>query len=126
MFKTEYEFELPRGYIDKDGNLHKKGKMRLANAADEILPMNDPKVKQNPSYITIILLARVIVELGDLENVNTKVVEKFFTADLAFLQDMYQRINNDDMPEITCTCPKCGEKYKEKLDFFQLSFSDTL
>jgi phage FluMu protein gp41 len=124
MFKTEYDFELPRGYIDKEGTLHKKGKMRLATAADEILPMNDPKVKQNQSYLTIILLARVIEELGTVHAVDTKVVEKLFTADLAYLQDMYQRINSVETPTLTTVCPKCGEKYGAPLDFFQLNFSD--
>lgn len=124
MFKTEYEFELPRGYIDREGTLHKKGKMRLATAADEILPMNDPKVKQNQSYLTIILLARVVEELGTLHAVDTKVIEKLFTADLAYLQDMYQRVNSVETPTLTTVCPKCGEKYGAPLDFFQLNFSD--
>ena len=124
MFKTVYEFELPRGYIDKEGTLHKKGKMRLATAADEILPMNDPKVKQNQGYLTIILLARVIEELGTVHAVDTKVIERLFTADLAYLQDMYQRINSVDTPTLTTVCPKCGEKFGAPLDFFQLNFSD--
>lgn len=124
MFKTVYEFELPRGYVDKEGTLHKTGKMRLATAADEILPMNDPKVKQNQSYLTIILLARVIEELGTVHSVDTKVIERLFTADLAYLQDMYQRINSVDTPTLTTVCPKCGEKFGAPLDFFQLNFSD--
>ena len=108
MFQTEFAFELPKGYIDGNGTLHKKGMMRLATAGDEIIPMKDPRVQQNPSYITIILLARVITKLGDLSHVDTRVIENLFTADLAFLQDMYQKINEMDNYMIKSIC--CGEE----------------
>ena len=73
--ETEFTFVLPRGYVDKDGNVHKEGVMRLANAADEILPLRDPKVQQNPGYLTIILLTRVITRLGSLPMITTKVLK---------------------------------------------------
>lgn len=126
MFKTEYEFVLPRGFVDRDGNIHKKGKMRLATAADEILPMNDPKVKLNPSYLSIILLSRVVVSLGELDAINTKTIEKLFTADLSFLQDMYHRINQVETPTLSCVCPKCNEGFEEVIDFFQINFSNQI
>ena len=90
--QTEFEFELPKGYVDQNGDLHKRGTMRLATAADEILPLRDPRVQQNSGYLTIILLSRVITKLGTLSTVNTRVIENLFTMDLAYLQDMYQRI----------------------------------
>ena len=96
--QTEFEFELPKGYVDIEGNVHKRGKMRLATAADEIIPMRDQKVQQNPSYLSIILLSRVITQLGTLPAINTTVIEGLFTMDLAYLQDMYQRVNMSDMP----------------------------
>ena len=110
MFQTEFAFELPKGYIDGNGTLHKKGMMRLATAGDEIIPMKDPRVQQNPSYITIILLARVITKLGDLSHVDTRVIENLFTADLAFLQDLYQKINEMDNYMIKSICPHCGKE----------------
>ena len=70
-FQTEFTFTLPRGYIDDTGMIHREGTMRLANAADEILPLKDPRVQQNPGYLTIILLARVITKLGSLPAVDT-------------------------------------------------------
>ena len=79
--QTEFEFELPKGYVDANGDLHRKGVMRLATAADEILPMRDPKVQQNPGYLSIILLSRVITKLGTLPNINTRVIEGLFTMD---------------------------------------------
>jgi hypothetical protein len=91
--QTEFEFTLPRGYVDSDGTLHKKGKMRLATAMDEIAPMRDPRVRANQAYLVIILLARVITQIGTIDNIDTGIVENFFSADLAYLQDFYRRIN---------------------------------
>lgn len=108
-FQTEFPFTLPKGYLDGEGNLHKKGVMRLATAADEILPMKDPRVQQNPGYISIILLSRVVTELGSLPAIDTRVIEKLFTADLAFLQDLYQKVNQIEPPVIKTVCPHCGE-----------------
>lgn len=116
-FQTEYEFELPKGYIDSNGDLHKKGTMRLATAADEILPMRDPRVQQNPAYLTIILLSRVITKLGSVQAMNTKIIESLFTVDLAYLQDLYQRINMSDIPTYPATCPKCGNTFEAPMDF---------
>jgi hypothetical protein len=95
-FRTEVEFTLPKGYLDATGILHRKGIMRLATAADEILPLRDPRVQQNQAYLAIIVLARVITKLGDLNDIDTKVVEGFFASDLDYLQRLYERINGSD------------------------------
>jgi hypothetical protein len=116
-FQTEYEFELPRGYIDAGGELHRNGVMRLATAADEILPMRDPRVQQNPGYLTVILLARVVTKLGTLNSINTKIIESLFTIDMAYLQDLYQRINVSEVPSYTVQCPKCEHTFELPLDF---------
>jgi hypothetical protein len=91
--QTEFVFTLPRGYLAPDGRLHKKGRMRLATAMDEIAPLRDPRVRANQAYLVIILLARVITQLGDAEGIDTSVVENFFSSDLAYLQDYYRQIN---------------------------------
>jgi hypothetical protein len=93
MLQTEYDFTLPLGYVDQDGALHREGTMRLATAADEILPLKDPRVRGNDAYLIVILLARVIERLGSVPQVTPKVIEGLFAADLAFLQDLYNRIN---------------------------------
>lgn len=92
-FQTEVEFTLPKGYLDPHGVLHRRGIMRLATAADEILPLRDPRVQQNPAYLAIIVLARVIVKLGDLPSIDTKTIEGLFAADLDYLQRTYERVN---------------------------------
>ena len=116
--QTEFEFELPRGYVDRNGEVHKRGVMRLATAADEILPMREQKVQQNASYLSIILLSRVITKLGTLRVIDTRVIEGLYTMDLAFLQDLYQRINMSEMPSYKVTCPHCNQKIEVPLDFF--------
>jgi hypothetical protein len=88
MFQTEYEFALPKGYVDEEGNLHKEGVMRLATAADEILPLKDPRVQQNPAYLSIILLSRVVTKLGDLPAVNPRIIEELFATDLGFARSV--------------------------------------
>src|SRR5437588_6142596 len=95
MFHTEHEFKLPLGYVDNDGNLHREGVMRLATAADEILPLKDPRVQANPAYLVVILLARVITRLGSVGQVTPKLIESLYAADLAYLQELYNRINRD-------------------------------
>jgi hypothetical protein len=110
--QTEFEFVLPKGYVDGEGNLHRTGAMRLARASDEILPMKDPRVKQNPAYLTVIVLSRVIVRLGEVEMITPKVVEELFSGDLAFLQDFYQRINQNGTAGVEIQCPKCEHKFE--------------
>ena len=119
-FQTEFNFELPKGYVDDSGTLHKRGIMRLATAADEILPMRDSRVQQNPGYITIILLARVITKLGDVQVIDTRVIEKLFTSDLTYLNDFYQRINQMEMPSYRAVCPHCGEAFDAEISVIDL------
>jgi hypothetical protein len=109
--QTEFPFTLPRGYLDGEGNLHTEGVMRLATAFDEIAPLKDPRVQSNPGYLVIILFSRVITKLGGLEHINPKVVESLFSADLAFLQDFYRRINENGHSRLAATCPHCDAKF---------------
>lgn len=117
IFQTSYEFTLPKGYRDEAGNIHKSGVMRLATAADEIIPLRDPRVQQNPEYLTVILLSRVITRLGELDQITPEVIEKLFTADLTFLQNMYQMINESGEPVIHVTCPYCGKEFTDTVNF---------
>ncbi|MCI8478888.1 MAG: phage tail assembly protein [Oscillospiraceae bacterium] len=114
---TVYDFELPKGYVDSVGEVHKRGKMRLATAGDEIAATRDPRVLANPSYLTVVILAKVITELEGMETIVPNIVERFFTADLAFLQDMYQRINNVEPPTMTAVCPDCGKIFEVPINF---------
>jgi hypothetical protein len=109
---TEFEFTLPLGYVDEHGNLHKQGTMRLATAADEIIPLRDPRVVANQAYLVIVLLSRVITRLGTVREINTGVIERLFSADLAYLQDFYRRINENGHNRVPATCPNCGTSFE--------------
>jgi hypothetical protein len=109
--RTEYPFTLPRGYVDEHGRMHRDGIMRLATARDELTPQNDQRVRQNPAYLTVLLLERTVTTLGDLPAVDTFVVESLFASDLAFLQDLYRRINSDGHTEVAVNCPNCGNDF---------------
>jgi hypothetical protein len=108
---TEYPFRLPRGLVDGDGVVHRDGTMRLATAFDEIEPLKDPRVRSNPGYLVVILLARVVTRLGELSQVSTPAIERLFAADLAYLQDFYQRINLTGSGLLRVSCPHCAGEF---------------
>ncbi len=116
--QTEFEFTLPRGYVDGEGNLQQTGIMRLATAYDEIAPLRDPRVRANQAYLVIILLSRVITRLGTITNVTPKTIEGLFSADLAFLQRFYRRINETGLSSVPVACPECGKEFE--VDFGRL------
>ena len=108
---VSYPFVLPRGYVDERGTVHREGVMRLATARDEIMTQPDPRVRQNPAYLTVLLLARTVTQLGTIAPVNEFVVENLFASDLAFLQDLYRRINQEGHTEVDVSCPACGHDF---------------
>jgi hypothetical protein len=113
--QTEFEFTLPVGYVDQDGVVHKHGVMRLATAMDEVAPLRDLRTRSNQAYLAIILLSRVIVKLGSLPAINTSVIENLFVADLAYLQALYRRINEEGKSTLALTCPECQANYEVDL-----------
>ncbi|MBV9445484.1 MAG: hypothetical protein JO345_06260 [Streptosporangiaceae bacterium] len=108
---TEYPFVLPRGYVDEYGKLHRQGIMRLATARDEISSQADSRARQNPAYLTVLLLARTVTSLGPVSPVDEFVIENLFASDLAFLRDLYRRINAEGHTEADVTCPSCGHEF---------------
>ncbi|MCX4821043.1 hypothetical protein OG883_14190 [Streptomyces sp. NBC_01142] len=115
MLVTEVEFELPKGYVDAEGNLHRTGVMRLATAADEIYPLKDPRVRNWPAYLVVILLSRVVTKLGGVPEINPGVIEGLFSQDLAHLQDLYNRINGLTPTVITVQCTRCGTEQQAEV-----------
>lgn len=112
MFQTEFEFTLPCGYLDEEGNLHRQGIMRRATASDEIQPLRDPRVQKNSAYLVIILLSRVITQLGSLSQINPKIIENLYATDLAYLQDLYNQINRLENGHAIVTCPECQHEFE--------------
>jgi hypothetical protein len=111
-FATEFEFTLPRGYLDEQKNLHRQGTMRLATALDEIEPLQDVRVRANQAYLIIMLLSRVITRLGTISPVSLAVVERLSVVDMQYLQNLYFQINEPESANFIKTqCPTCGTSF---------------
>lgn len=109
--RTEFGFELPRGYVDDSGRVHRSGVMRLATARDELVPLRDDRVRENPAYLSVVLLGRVVTRIGGVTDIHAGVIEDLFASDLAFLQDLYRRINAEGHTRAEVTCPSCGSDF---------------
>ena len=110
--QTVYPFVLPRGYVDASGTVHQPGRMRLATARDEIEAYNDPRVRANEAYLPVLLLSRVVVQLGSLAVITPQVIEDLFASDLAYLEDLYQRLNSPSRVLLGVACPQCGTPFQ--------------
>jgi hypothetical protein len=111
-FQVEFDFVLPKGYIDERGTVHREGTMRMATAMDEITPLRDPRVRSNEAYLVIVLLSQVITRLGTLPRVTPEIIEKFFAADIAYLQNLYREINEVEPQRMQVVCPNCGHEHE--------------
>src|SRR3712207_283930 len=109
--RTEFPFLLPRGYVDSKGTVHRDGVMRLATARDELVPLRDDRVRENPAYLSVVLLARVVTRIGTIEDVHGGIIEDLFASDLAFLQDLYRRVNQEGHTRAAVVCPSCGTDF---------------
>jgi hypothetical protein len=109
--RTEFPFELPRGYVDGSGNVHRSGVMRLATGRDELVPLRDDRVRENPAYLSVVLLARVVTRLGTIDDIHAGIVENMFATDVAFLQDLYRRVNQEGHTRAGVTCPSCQHSF---------------
>lgn len=114
----EYDFVLPVGYIDETGTVHKQGTMRLAKAKDEISPLLDPRVRANEAYLMVILLSQVVTRLGTVSQITPNVFEDMFAVDVAYLQELYHRINDLAGNTISIVCPYCGQEFEEEMPLF--------
>jgi hypothetical protein len=111
VLQTEYDFLLPRGFVGQDGKVHRTGRMRLATAMDEIDAMQDPRVQTNEAYLPVVLLSQVVIRLGDLNAITPQVIEKLFASDMAYLEDVYLRLNSQDTVVMGAACPHCGGRF---------------
>jgi hypothetical protein len=113
--RTQYPFTLPRGFVDASGAVHREGVMRLATARDELEPLRDPAVRENEAYLTVLLLSRVLTQLGTLGTITPAVIEGLFASDLAFLQDLYSRVNQEGHARVSAACPQCKHEFEVDL-----------
>jgi phage FluMu protein gp41 len=113
--KTEFAFDLPKGYVAEDGTVHREGTMRLATARDEIEPLRDPSVRSNEAYLAVLLLARTITRLGTISPVSPRVVESLYASDFDHLQRLYERINANGEAIGAVSCPACSHAFEVDL-----------
>jgi hypothetical protein len=106
---TEFRFRLPERYKDEDGNVHRDGVMRLATAADEIIPFGDYRAADNKAYAILILLSRVITSIGGMSKIYPDMIETLSGADLLYLQELYEQINDTKIASHHFDCPTCGQ-----------------
>lgn len=109
-FESDFQFTLPRGFVDDAGVVHRDGTMRLATALDEIESVQDPRVQANDAFVPVLLLSRVITRLGTLPNISAEVIGSLFVSDLSYLEDLYQRINHTETITMGVICPQCNHK----------------
>jgi hypothetical protein len=109
---VEFDFYLPRGYRDANGTIHQDGRMRLAEAMDEIEAINDPRVQLNEAYLPVVLFSRVITRLGGIPVISTEVIERLFISDFLYLEDLYSRINGHETVTVAAVCPHCSGQFQ--------------
>jgi hypothetical protein len=112
LLQTEFDFVLPIGYNDGSGSVQRVGRMRLATAIDEIESLHDPRVQANEAYLPVLLLSRVVTRLGDLQQVTPQVIERVFASDMAYLEDLYVRLNSSEQVVVTAVCPHCSSQFQ--------------
>ena len=124
MSFKEYEFYLPIGYEDDRGVFHRRGKMRLATALDEIEINNSPQSKLKTRYRDCLLFSRVLESLGTLTEITPEVIENLYEADFIYLQMLYNKLNSDYNEHVITKCPHCGHVNSTDLTdlFSELNF----
>src|ERR1051325_1318789 len=125
MLHTEYEFTLPVGFVDASGTLHRNGVMKLCTALDELEALEDPRVRAKQSYLSVVLLSRVIERIGEVTDITPDLVERLFSADFAYLQALFVRLNDIQPPGFETQCPKCGNRFALDLSGRGAAGSDT-
>lgn len=115
MFQTKFDFVLPRGLLIEDSSLYRHGQMRLATAKDELHVRSHPRVKREPEYSDLVMLAHVITQLGDLDNVTPEDLEQLFSIDLAYLKEFFNQINQSGDAKIPTACPQCDHQFQVEL-----------
>jgi hypothetical protein len=112
LLQTHHPFTLPRGYVDPSGSLHADGVMRLATARDEIEPLRDPEVRRNEAYLSVLLLSRTVVRIGEITEVTPNLIQELFAADFDHLQRLYERLNTDERASGSVACPGCSQRFE--------------
>ena len=111
--QEEINFELPKGYRDKKGEIHKIGKIRLPKGLDrEVL---DPIARKNIGEATTLMLTRC-VESFEGVNVNNDVIRGLSIKDREYLAGLLKDNIFGVKFEIDIICDTCGTEFKASLN----------
>jgi hypothetical protein len=91
MLNQEFDFKLPIGLTDSNGELQNQGKIKLMTAKDELIVQN---LASRDRQIDIVfwLLAQAIAKLGNINQVIPSQLEQLFLADFEYLQNLFAQI----------------------------------
>jgi hypothetical protein len=90
---TILPFTLPHGHVDREGAVHRHGRLRAATTADEIRALGDFRVHLWPETYLSVVLARLIVELGGIETIHAGLLQGLDAEDRAHLEGLYREMN---------------------------------
>lgn len=111
--EREIDFELPRGYRDKDGTTHRLGKIRFPNGFDrEIL---DTIARKNLGTANTMLLTRCITDFGNVK-VHDKIIRGLSIRDREYLLTLLSENNYGIELTTDIVCVNCGEEFTATLN----------
>ncbi len=106
--RREFEFELPIGYVDADGRLHRTAVLRKMTGRDEAI-MADKMNRNNGARMITELLANCLVRLGEIERPGAKVTQALYSADRHFLLLKLREVTFGSEMQGNYSCPTCRE-----------------
>lgn len=115
----EFDFELPVGYVDEDGRVHRAVTLRKMTGHEEAI-LADKKIRQNGGLMVTQLLASCIRRLGDIQPVTRQVVSQLTSPDRNYLLLELRKITFGKELEATYVCPACGESTRQLQDLDEL------
>lgn len=115
QLSTEFPFTLPRGLIDAQRQVHRRGSVRLATVKDELLVQSLPSVGNNPAHKSLLMLSQVISRLRGLSLVSLDILEQLTLRDIIYLREFSNRVNQQGDIYIPTECPHCQAQFAVEL-----------
>ena len=103
-----FEFELPVGYVDEDGRVHRTAVLRKMTGKDEAI-MADRRNRNSAARMLTELIASCLVRVGSIERPTTQIAQSLYSADRYYLLLKLREITFGPDMEATYSCPTCKE-----------------
>ncbi len=105
--QREFELDLPVGYADASGRVHRRAVIRKLRGHEEVL-LYDPSL--SPGRLVTELIRSCLVRLGELPEVDAELIARLYTADRNYLLLELRRITFGDRLPASYLCPRCGSE----------------